>query len=377
MRVLHVMEATIGGTRRHITEVARGQMSLGIEVHLAVSAERQPSFRGDLERLADEGVGILELPMVREVSPRLDAQHARRLVRHLRDLRPDVVHGHSSKGGALGRWASLRAGVGRRVYSPHTLAFTFQNYFSAPKRRLFRAVEAYLGRRTDRMIAVSEEEGRAVRSAGICDPGIVRVVPNGIDIAPYGDVSPVPRADLGVPESAPLAAVVGLVYRAKGQDLALEALGQPGCEDLHLILAGEGEEREAYQAHARRLGVADRAHFLGWRDDVPALLATADFLLLPSRWEGLPYIVLEALASGLPVVASRVDGVGGAVAEGESGFTVPVGDARALGAACARMLAAGPDARREMGRAGRARVEQRFTLEAMVRGHAAVYGELV
>ena len=371
------MEATIGGTRRHITDVARGQLAAGVEVHLAVGAERQPDFRADLARLREEGAGVLELPMSRAISPRQDWAHAHALARHLREVRPDVVHTHSSKGGALGRWASIRSGIGKRVHTPHTFAFLFAALFSPIKRRTYRAIEGYLGRRTDRVIAVSAEEADTIRASGVCPPDRVRVVHNGIDLAAYQGVSAVDRAALGVPANVPLASVVGLMYEAKGQDVALEVLTHPECAELHLLLAGEGERRADYESLARTLGVADRAHFLGWRDDVPALVAACDFLLLPSRWEGLPTIVLEAFALGRPVVATRVDGTGGVVVEDQTGYTASVGDARDLAAACGRLLARSTAGRAALGASGREIVGQRFTVDAMVRGLIDVYEEVL
>src|SRR5262245_39279262 len=371
------MESTIGGTRRHLVDAARGLHALGLDVHVVASAVRQPSMREDLAQLAALGVGVRELPMGRAISPRADLRHERALERILLELAPDVVHTHSSKAGALGRAASLRTGVGRRVHTPHTFAFLFGALFPPGKRRFYRAVEGFLGRRTERLIAVSEEEGDTIRAAGVCDPARVRVVPNGLDPAPFAAAAPASRAALGVPAGAPLAAVVGLVYEAKGQDLALQALAQKGCETLHLAIAGDGDRRAAWARIARELGVAERAHFLGWRDDVPALLAASDFLILPSRWEGMPYIVLEAFAAGRPVVAARVDGTRTLVLEGETGFGAAVGDAGDLAAAAARMLAAGPDARARMGARGRELVLARHTVEAMVRGLRAVYEELL
>lgn len=381
MRVLHVMEATIGGTRRHLVDVVRGQLAAGVDVHVAASAERQASMRAELARLGDAGAGVLELPMVRALRPATDRRHGAALQRHLRALAPDVVHTHSSKAGALGRWASLRTGIGRRVHTPHTFAFLFEALFSPAKRRLYRAVETYLGRRTDRMVAVSAEEGDTIRASGVCDPARVRVVPNGIDPAPYRPSTPEERARvraaLRVPADAPLALVVGLLYEAKGQDLALRALAEPGLERLVIAFAGDGDRRADDERLAAELGVADRARFLGWRDDVPALLGAADLLLLPSRWEGMPYVVLEAFASGLPVVAARVDGTRALVVDGETGFGAPVGDARGLAAAVARLLALAPEERRALGAAGRARVARDFSVAAMVRGLVGVYEEVL
>jgi len=379
------MEATIGGTRRHLIDVARGQKAAGVDVHVACSTLRQPSLKAELARLEQEGVGVLELPMIRELRLATDRRHTAELAEHLRRLRPDVVHTHSSKAGALGRWASLRAGVGRRVHTPHTFAFLFEALFSPAKRRLYRAVEGFLGRRTDRMIAVSGEEGETIRGSGVCAPEIVRVVPNGIDPAPYaadGAARERVRRELGLaPEddAAPLALVVGLLYEAKGQDVALHALASPELRGsgLAIAFAGDGDRRAEYEALAAELGVADRARFLGWRDDVPALLAAADLLVLPSRWEGMPYIVLEAFASGLPVVATRVDGTRELVVDGETGFGSPIGDARALGAAIARLLALEPARRRALGEAGRARVRSDYSIDAMVRGLISVYEEVL
>jgi glycosyltransferase involved in cell wall biosynthesis len=369
------MEATIGGTRRHIVDVARGQLALGLQVHLAVSAERQPNFRADLARLAAEGVLVEQVPMVREIAPRRDLAHLRALEKLLRARTPDVVHTHSSKAGALGRRASLATGIGARVHTPHTFAFLFEALFSPAKRRLYRAVEGYLGRRTDRMIAVSAEEGETIRASGVCDPQRVRVVPNGIDPA-RALAAPLARSSLGIPAHAPLAAVVGLLYEAKGQDLALEALARPECAGLYLAFAGEGQRRTEYEALAQSLGVAERARFLGWRDDVPALLAASDFLCLPSRWEGLPYIVLEAFAAGKPVVAARVDGTRALVLDGETGYGAAVANVADLARALAQMLAEPPERRARMGARGRELVLSSYTVESMVRGLAAVYGEL-
>lgn len=370
------MEAAIGGTRRHLVDVALGQRAAGLDVHVCASALRAPAFRADLARLAERGVGVHELAMVREIRPARDLAHARALVRLLERVRPAIVHTHSSKAGALGRSASAWTGIGRRVHTPHTFAFLFGAMFSRRKRALFRAVERRLGARTERMVAVSRGEAETIAASGVIPAERVRVVRNGIDPAPFAAARPVPRASLGVPEGAPLAAVVGLLNSAKGQDLALEALARPACARLHVLLAGEGEDEPALRARAKQLGVEERAHFLGWRDDVPGLLASCDFLILPSRWEGMPYIVLEAFASARPVVATRVDGARELVEEGRTGTLAEVGDARSLGEALERMLLQDSAQRARMGERGRALVQTELSAESMVRGLIAVYSEL-
>lgn len=373
--VLQVMECTIGGTRRHLTDLARGLARRGVEVHLAVAAERQPDFRETLAELSAEGCRVHEVPMVRSIRPLLDARHLRRLEDLLREVQPDLVHTHSSKAGVLGRLASLRTGVGRRVHTPHTLAFLFAEMFGPLKRRLFFQIERSLARGTDAMVAVSESEARTFAGSGVVDPDRVRVVPNGVDPAPYDGAAPADLAALGLDPARPTAAVIGLLNVAKGQDLALEALARH--PELQLLLVGHGETEAELRGLAERLGVADRVAFAGFRADVPELLAAVDLLLLPSRWEGMPYIVLEAMASGLPVAATPVDGARDLVVDGATGWLAPRVDGEAIADTLERALAAGPDARSQLGRAGRERILEGFTVDAMVEGCLALYAEVL
>lgn len=373
MRVLHVMEATIGGTRRHLGDVVRGELAAGLEVHAAVSSLRQPDFERDILDLEACGARVLRLPMVRALSPARDLAHFRALTRHLERIRPDVVHTHSSKGGALGRAASIATGIGARVHTPHTFAFLFDAMFGALKRRLFREIEVHLCAHTQAVIAVSASEAATIARFGVVDAARVHVVENGIDPAPFSDATPVTRAELGVPSGVPLAAVVGLLNVAKGQDLALRALALPGLERLHLLVAGHGEMQAELEALATELGVAARVRFLGYRTDVARLLAASDFVLLPSRWEGLPYIVLEAMASARPVVATPVDGARDLVADGETGFLAAEVSAGALAEACGKLLASSAATRTKLGASARARMIARHSAERMIAELAAVY----
>jgi len=375
VRVLLVMEATIGGTRRHIGDLGRGLLAAGHEVHLVLSALRQPDFERDMAELEDAGCRVHNLPMVRAIRPATDWRHAAWIKRYLREVRPDIVHTHSSKAGVLGRHASLATGIGARVHTPHTFAFLFGAMFSPAKRRLFRAIEQYYGRRTDRLIAVSATEAETIRAAGVLDPARVRTVYNGIDTARWSAAEPADLAACGVPEGALVAVVVGLLNSAKGQDLAIEALAQAAASEVHLLFVGHGEDEAMLRALAERLGVTDRVHFLGWRTDVPSLVAASDWLLLPSRWEGMPYVVLEAMAAARPVLASRVDGARELVRDGENGLLVDSGSADALAQGLRRVSEIGRDGAREMGRAGERGLEARFTVEGMTRATVEVYEE--
>ena len=374
MRVMHVMESTIGGTRRHLVDLAGGLAERGLEVHLVVAAERQPDFREDLEHLASAGCQVRELAMVRSISPLRDARHLRTLEGLLRSVRPDVVHTHSSKAGVLGRAASIRTGIGRRVHTPHTMAFLFRDMFGPVRRRVFFELERRLCARTERVIAVSESEGRTVRESGVIDPGRVRVIPNGVEVSSGTKRVPLDLAALGLDPSRPCAAVIGLLNVAKGQDLAIDALG--ACPELQLLLVGHGEEREALEARAARRGVAGRGRLLGFRSDVAEILASVELLLLPSRWEGMPYVVLEAMACGVPVVATPVDGAVDLIEDGRTGWLAREVSASALGETLGEALALTADERRSVGERGRERVARHFTRAAMVDAVVELYEEL-
>ena len=377
MRVLHVMEATIGGTRRHIGDVVEGELARGLDVHLVASALRQPEFETDLQRLEARGARVVRLPMVRSVAPAQDFAHCRAIARRLEDVRPDVVHTHSSKAGVLGRAASIATGIGRRVHTPHTFAFLFDAMFSRVQRSLFRGIESHLAGETQALIAVSDSEARTFRASGVVPEARIRVVQNGIDPRPWTGAAPLSRAALGLRDDLPLAAVVGLLNVAKGQDLALEMLAHAGLDRLQLVVAGHGEMRAELEASARRLRIEERVKFLGFRTDVPALLATADFTLVPSRWEGMPYIVLESMAAARPVVATSVDGARDLVQPGETGMLAREVSAASLAASTLELLELSREDRERMGARGRERVLERHTLERMIDGLVDVYREIL
>jgi glycosyltransferase involved in cell wall biosynthesis len=375
VHVCHVIEATIGGTRRHVVDLARGLARRGVEVWLASAQRRDPGFPADLAALAGEGVHCVDVPMVRSIRPGRDLADLRALVELARRVQPDVIHTHSSKAGVLGRLAAASAGR-PAVHTPHTFAFLFRAEFRAWQRALFRALEVQLTGSTAAVVAVSRSEAESMCRSGVVPRERVRVVPNGIDAGRWTAARPASRAALGVPEGVPLLSVLGLLHVAKGQDVALRALARPELAAAHLLLAGMGEERGELEELARALGVSERAHFLGWRDDAPALVAASDVVLLPSRWEGMPYIVLESMAAARPVVAARVDGAVELVDDGRTGALVEIEDHAGLARAVARVLALGPGERERMGALARERVLATYTIDRMLDALLAVYAEV-
>lgn len=309
-----------------------------------------------------------------------------RLVSLLRRLDIGIVHTHHPLDRLYGGWAARLAGV-PVVTTLHNTTPPVRPVRGI-RRRLGLASTGSLGDRwtryaADRFVAVSEAVGRAQAEYLRVPEGRMVVIHPGVDVAELG--RPLPeaeiqelRATLGV-GSGPVLLHVGRLHEQKGQAYLLAAM--PRILERHpdalLLMAGEGEERPRLEALAGTLGVSRAVHLLGHRSDVPALLALADLFVFPSvHKEGLPVAVVEAAAVGLAVVAARTGPLEEAIADGTTGLLVPPRDPEAMAAAVAGLLD-DPDRRRAMGRAGRKRAAERFSLAACARALEAVYGDVL
>jgi glycosyltransferase involved in cell wall biosynthesis len=296
--------------------------------------------------------------LVRDPRPYHDAAAVRELRALARGLAPDIVQINSSKAGVLARLALPGLGA-RTVFTAHGWAFSGRNGVAG-------AVYAPL---TDAIVCVSRHDLRLARERGIAARHGVHVIHNGID-------APALRA-LGRPPGARL--VLGCTARlAPPKDVStlLDALVQPGCEGWELRIFGEGPDRDAIEARRAALGLGDRVTLLGNREDVPSQLADCDAFALITDWEGLPYSILEAMATGLPVLATEVGGIPDLVAPGATGELVPPRDAGAAGRVLAAW-AADPARLPSLGRAGHARARAFFSRERMIGRYDALFGSLL
>jgi glycosyltransferase involved in cell wall biosynthesis len=279
----------------------------------------------------------------------------------MRRVRPEIVHASSSKAGVLGRLAAVLAGVPIRVFTVHGWAFT-----------AYRGILAYLYRRAEQSvrpfttatICVSEGERAAGIAAGTCDPRRTLVIHTGIDVASR----PLARPDVG---ATPQIVSVGRLQTPKDPLSFLRALALVRGP-FSASLLGDGPDRPAVERELERLGLGGRVTLQGTRGDVPEVLASSHVFVLSSHSEALPVSLLEAMAAGLPVVATRVGGVPELVVDGETGLLVPEGDPPGLAAALQRMVD-DPALRARLGAAGRARVERHFRLDTFVEAHLALY----
>ncbi|HQU46235.1 MAG TPA: glycosyltransferase, partial [Pirellulales bacterium] len=222
---------------------------------------------------------------------------------------------------------------------------------------------------TDAFLAVAPPHGRYLVDVEKLPANRVHVVANGVDTERF---RPRPadeklRGEVGLPPTAPVAGIVARLSREKNHDLFLRvaALVREQVHDAHFLIVGEGPERDRLAAHVEQLGLADAVHFLGNRADVPDLLALLDVFVLTSHVEANPVSILEALASGKPVVATRVGSVPETVRDGEVGYLAEPGDAATLSARVVELLR-GPRLARRLGREARRQVVEQHSMRNMV-----------
>lgn len=244
------------------------------------------------------------------------------------------------------------------------------------KRASYRFLYRLLSRRVDGFIAVSNEVADAVRHLYRPPRGRVATIPNGVDMDrfPAAVDRPAIRQSLSLGDDARLAIVVAKLLPQKGHQVLLAALPEVLSQvpELRVLLAGDGALRDEIAANLDHEGLTDRVLLLGERSDVAELLAASDLFVLPSLWEGLPMALLEAMASRVPVVASRVSGTNEVIEDGRSGILVAPGDAPALADGMLRVLR-DPQVARTLGEEGRRRVEACYSARAQAEQHVAIY----
>lgn len=308
-----------------------------------------------LDDVRSEGFRVIAIPFVRRLSPLAHLRAFQSLIAILRAEKPDIVHAHMPISGFLARIAAQIAGVPKVAYTCH--GFLFNHASSSLSRRGLSFVMEWLAARvTDVFMTVSEAEARDARRLHIASAA--QPIRNGRDPAVFRPnlvARDRIRAQLGVPaDRVVIIAVSRLVWHKGYPELAAAMRAVPEAE---LWVVGErlDSDRGADMAALlRSSGLGYRLRMLGYRTDIPALMAAADIFTLPSRFEGLPMSVIEAMMTGLPVVATNVRGPGEQVVDGVTGFQVAAGDASALGAALGRLVR-DSDLRARMGYAGRQR----------------------
>lgn len=338
VRLVHVItRLDLGGAQQNTLHCVAHHDRARFRVGLIAGAggRLDPEARA----IADADVDLV--PWLRHpVAPVADVLAVLRLRERFRRGRIDVVHTHSSKAGIVGRLAARLAGVPALVHTVH--GWSFNDTQPWPVRAAYVALERLAARWTHRLVVVSSLNRDKGLSLGIGSEERYRTVHSGIradDFRRPRGVRDAMRARLGY---GPDDRVVGTVGNLKAQKAPLDwieaaAIARERDDRLRFFLVGDGPLRAESEALAARRGLGDRVRFLGWRDDVADLLQAMDVFLLTSRFEGLPRSVLQAMAAGVPVVATAVDGTPEVVIDGETGVLVAPGDPRAAAEAVVRV----------------------------------------
>ena len=378
IRVAHVITRLVrGGAQENTLHTVRLHDRTRYDVDLLAGPPL--GAEGSLEdAAAAAGANIVRVPdLVREPHPLRDVRALAQLTRLLRAERHHIVHTHTSKAGFLGRWAARRAGVPIIVHTPH--GNIFDGYFNPLTTRVYVAMERRAARWTDRIIELTAGGVEQSLARGIGRREQYAVVHSGIDLSPYNvarDQRLQTRAELKIESTQFSIGGVGRLEPVKGFTYFVRAAQRVAAQapEARFVLAGTGSEVAALRREAAGLG--DRFQFLGYRDDVPAIMAALDVLVVPSLNEGMGRVILEAGAAGVPAVATRVGGIPDVVREGATGLLVPPGDVEALAEALLLLVRAPDDARR-LGEAACKLIVPEYGLDSMVRRIEGLYESLL
>ncbi len=323
-------------------------------------------------------VEVLEL--VRDPAPVQDAVALVRLYQLMRRGKFDLVHTHTSKAGILGRLAARVAGVPYIVHTPH--GHVFSGYAGRIATSGFVLLERWAANLADRIVGLTDQEIREHLDRKIGRREQFVSIPSGVEIdrfsrEPVASQRHAVRRTLGLPASACIIGSVGRLEPIKGHRVLLDAFLSlaPRFPDLYLTLAGDGQLLPELRQEAARSDVASRVRFLGWRDDLPAVLRAFDVFAFPSLNEGMGIALLEAMAAGLPIVASSVGGIPEVLGRGEAGLLVEAGSAAALAEGLERLLL-DPALRARASNAAKERA-RRYSVEAMLTRIEILYRELL
>lgn len=372
-RVIHVTTIGITAYRALLAQCSYFRQS-GLEVGFVFS----PSPEGAM--LYQLGFPVQEIYIPRIINPLSDARAVIKVCNYFREVRPDIVHTHTSKAGVVGRVAAKLAGVPHVFHTVHGFPFHAGMFWG--KRLVYQQIEKWLARYTDVMLSQSAEDVVTAAELGI-KPGMGGLVHigNGVDLEEFNPEKYSSRqlleirARLGISEAMPVVAMIGRINREKGYHDLVEALQQVRDIPWHALFIGPDEGfLDDIMKQIDNYGLRERIHMLGMRTDITDLLAVSDIYVLPSYREGLPRSLIEAQAMTLACVATEIRGCREVVEKDVTGFLFQPGDSIVLGGLLRRLLL-DPELRNRMGQAGRSRVCRYFNEHEVAKKIMSLYEE--
>ncbi len=329
MRLLSRMN--VGGPSRHVVNLTRALRGFGYETRLLVgipeSAEGSMLLWAESQGVVPDIIARLDRPVV----PLSDFAAFQRIVREIRTFKPHVVHTHTTKAGILGRLAAVLCGVPAIFHTYH--GFIFSGYFSEPVSQLIVGVERFLSGMTDKLITLTPKlAGELSSRLNLDSRRKIETVPLGLDLSrnlALARKSTGWRSHLGLGEKVFLAGIVARLVPVKNHAMLFTAIADLVrlLPDLHLAVIGGGELESELRKQAASMGISGHIHFCGIVENIEEVYADLDLLVLSSKNEGTPVVIIEALASGCPVAATRVGGVAEILENGAPGHILPVDQA--------------------------------------------------
>ncbi|MCA2002677.1 MAG: glycosyltransferase family 4 protein [Chloroflexi bacterium] len=371
IRLLLVTKST-GGVATYIRALVGGLDKTRFVITVACLSENGPEFAAELTQRY--GVRAFSLAMNRyKINPLTDARVLFQLAGRIRREKYDVIHAHASKPGFLARMAAIGTGI-PVIYSPHNFAF-HEGSKKLPA-LVFALLEKIAVPFTAKIVAVARHERDLALKYGVGSPDLYTVIHTGIDAAPFRVALDVPKlkASLGIPAESQ---VVGAVGRLAIPKLPLDFVR--AADEIHksdpsirFVWAGSGPLEAEAKALTSSLGLDGVFHWLGHRSDVSALYRIFDCFVLPSQWEAYPYVILEAFAAGVPVVATSNLGALEIIEDEVNGILVPVNDVPALAVAIKSALG-DPLRIKALRAAASKQIDEIYTMQNMLRALEEVY----
>lgn len=374
---LVITRMVAGGAQKIVLELIRKLPHENFEIHLVSGIEtgKEGSYWAEVESLLPpENIHRIK-SLIRAPHPLKDYKAYREICQVFKKVQPDIVHTHTSKAGVIGRMAAKKMQVSRVVHSTHGLIYEEEANIAGIKKGLllkcFLQADRLVGKYTDHLITLSEQETGSALKLNLAKPANIRSIPNGISLQKLSEIERLP----GDWEKDELClGIAGRLASEKGHALLLNSFKSLAdyFPSLKLKIAGSGPLKGHLMALTKNLGLENRVEFCGYQKDMVAFLKQIDIFVLSSHYEGFGLVLVEAMAAGIPVVATDVGGVSEVVVDGQTGLVVPAGQEDELSMGIEYFLTH-RNLCFQFGQRGREHVMQRFSLRHMVDEHLKVY----